>query len=61
MQVRGGRVRGLDLHLDRLRSASVELFGRALPDDRVLSCLRAAVEAGPADLSLMATVYSPHG
>ncbi|WP_327237724.1 aminotransferase class IV family protein [Streptomyces sp. NBC_01317] len=61
VQVRGGRVRGLDLHLDRLRSASVELFGRALPDDRVLSCLRAAVEAGPADLSLMATVYSPAG
>ncbi|ACZ87877.1 conserved hypothetical protein [Streptosporangium roseum DSM 43021] len=61
MQVRGGRVRGLDLHLERLRSASVELFGRALPDDRVRSHLRAALEAGPADLSLTATVYSPAG
>ncbi|MEO3796598.1 aminotransferase class IV family protein [Nonomuraea sp. B10E15] len=61
MQVRGGRVRGLDLHLDRLRSASLTLFGRALPDDRVRACLRAAVEAGPADLSLTATVYSPAG
>ncbi|WP_431040620.1 aminotransferase class IV family protein [Streptomyces sp. P1-3] len=61
MQVRGGRVRGLDLHLERLRFASVELFGQALPDDRVRSCLRAALEAGPADLSLMATVYSPAG
>ncbi|MFH8369287.1 aminotransferase class IV family protein [Streptomyces sp. NPDC018031] len=61
LQVRGGRVRGLDLHLERLRSASLELFGRALPDDRVRDWLRAAVEAGPADLSLVATVYSPAG
>ncbi|MEU9863670.1 aminotransferase class IV family protein [Streptomyces sp. NPDC047971] len=62
MQVRDGRVRGLDLHLDRLRHASLELFGRALPDDRVRTWLRTAVEqAGPADLSLVATVYTPSG
>jgi branched-subunit amino acid aminotransferase/4-amino-4-deoxychorismate lyase len=61
MQVRGGQVRGLDLHLERLRFASVELFGQALPDDRVRSCLRAALEASPADHSLIATVYSPAG
>jgi branched-subunit amino acid aminotransferase/4-amino-4-deoxychorismate lyase len=61
MQVRGGRTRGLDLHLERLRSASVELFGRALPDDRVRTFLRAALRTGPADLSLTATVYSPAG
>lgn len=61
MQVRGGRVRGLDLHLERLRTASVELFGRALPDDQVRSYLRAALEAGPADLSLTATVFSRAG
>lgn len=61
MQVRGGRVRGLDLHLERLRRASAELFGRALPDDRVRSYLRAAIGTGPADLSLTATVYSPEG
>ncbi|MFI7130935.1 aminotransferase class IV family protein [Nonomuraea sp. NPDC050153] len=61
MQVRGGRVRGLDLHLERLRRASLELFGRALPDDRVRSRLRAALPAGPADVSLTATVYSPAG
>ncbi|MEV6418269.1 aminotransferase class IV family protein [Streptomyces sp. NPDC051662] len=60
-QVRGGRIRGLDLHLERLRSASVELFGRAVPDDRVRSSLRTALETGPADLSLTATVYSPTG
>jgi branched-subunit amino acid aminotransferase/4-amino-4-deoxychorismate lyase len=61
IQVRGHQVRGLDLHLDRLRSASLELFGQALPDHRVRSYLRSALEAGPADLSLMATVYSPAG
>ncbi|MDA0563878.1 aminotransferase class IV family protein [Streptomonospora sp. S1-112] len=60
-QVRGGRVRGLDLHLDRLRGASVELFGRALPDERVRAALRAALAEGPADASLTATVYSPAG
>lgn len=69
MQVRGGRIRGLDLHLERLRAASVELFGRALPEDLVRSHLRTALLAhlrtalrdGPADLSLTATVYSPAG
>ncbi|HEX2312423.1 MAG TPA: aminotransferase class IV family protein [Thermomonospora sp.] len=61
MQVRGGRVRGLDLHLERLRVASLELFGRALPDERVRSYLRTAIAAGPQDMSLVATVYSPAG
>lgn len=61
VQVRGGRVRGLDLHLERLRSASVELFGRALPEEVVRSRLRTALRDGPADLSLTATVHSPAG
>lgn len=61
MQVRGGKVRGLDLHLKRLRFASLELFGQALPDDRVRAHLSAAITAGPSDLSLTATVYSPAG
>jgi branched-subunit amino acid aminotransferase/4-amino-4-deoxychorismate lyase len=61
MQVRGGKVRGFDLHLERLRGASMELFGRALPDDQVRSHLRVALKDSPADLSLLATVYSPAG
>ncbi|MEU7187928.1 aminotransferase class IV family protein [Streptomyces sp. NPDC039022] len=61
MQVRGGRVRGLNLHLERLRTASEKMFGRAIADDRIRGFLRAALEAGPADLSLTATVYSPAG
>ncbi|MFJ9108642.1 aminotransferase class IV family protein [Streptomyces sp. NPDC102283] len=61
VQVRGGRARGLDLHLERLRAASTELFGRALPEDVVRSRLRRALRDGPADLSLTAAVYSPAG
>jgi branched-subunit amino acid aminotransferase/4-amino-4-deoxychorismate lyase len=61
MQVRGGQIRGLDLHLERLRRASETLFGQALPDDSVRSYLRAALDAGPAELSLTATLYSPAG
>jgi len=59
MQVRDGRIRGLDLHLDRLRTASLELFGRAIPEDRVRSYLRTALDGGPADVSLTATVHLP--
>lgn len=61
MQVRSGRIRGLDLHLSRLRAASMALFGTALSDEAVRDRLRAALQASPADLSLTATVYSPEG
>ncbi|GAA4620280.1 aminotransferase class IV [Saccharopolyspora hordei] len=57
MQVRDGRVRGLDLHLERVRTASLAMYGQALPDEQVRSCLRAAVDASPADHALMANVY----
>jgi branched-subunit amino acid aminotransferase/4-amino-4-deoxychorismate lyase len=61
MQVRSGRLRGLDLHLRRLRQASLELFGQALSDEQILAQLRAALANGPQDVSLTATVYSPAG
>jgi branched-subunit amino acid aminotransferase/4-amino-4-deoxychorismate lyase len=61
MQVRGSRIRGLDLHLERLRYASEELFGRVLPDDRIRTLLRTALAASPPDVSLTATVYSSPG
>lgn len=61
MQVRDGCVRGLDLHLARLKSASNSLFGQAMPDDEVQTHLRAAVAEGPAELSLMATMFSRSG
>lgn len=61
MQVRDGRVRGLDLHLARLRQASRRLYGQTLPDEQVRLAMRAALKAGPADMSLLVTVYSTGG
>ena len=67
MQLRGGRVRGLDHHLDRLRHASRRMFGAALADDVVRDRLREAAEAAEAaagagpDHSLTATMFSRVG
>ena len=43
MQVRGGRTRGLELHIRRLERANQELFGRALDGDRVRDLVRHAL------------------
>ncbi len=51
MQMRAGRVRGLAYHLDRLRSASLELFGVAVPDERVRKYIRATA-AGDASVTV---------
>lgn len=56
MQVRGGRVYGLEFHLARLRSASLELFGTAVPDDRVRAYVRATVDG---DASVVVHVFGP--
>ncbi|OLT29856.1 branched-chain amino acid aminotransferase [Actinomadura sp. CNU-125] len=61
MQVRGGGIRGLDLHLERLRKASADMFGRAIPDDRIRAHLRTALRDGPDDVSLTATVFGAAG
>lgn len=44
-RVEDGAARGLDLHLERLRAASVELFGEAVPEARLLELMRAAMGA----------------
>jgi branched-subunit amino acid aminotransferase/4-amino-4-deoxychorismate lyase len=44
MQVRGGRTRGLALHLARLEGANRELFGAGLDGDRVRSLIRQALD-----------------
>lgn len=61
MQVRGGAVRGLDLHLARLRTASEELFGRALPEDQITAHLADALTSAPADVSLTCYITSRPG
>jgi branched-chain amino acid aminotransferase len=59
MQVRDGRVDGLDLHFERLDHSSRELFGQRLSADRVRADLRAALDhAGAGDLSIRVNVFA---
>lgn len=62
LQVRGGRVVGLALHLARLQAATRELFASELDPQHVLSLLRAALlHAGGAAIAASAvriTVYA---
>ncbi|KAF0807079.1 hypothetical protein A6D6_01078 [Alcanivorax xiamenensis] len=61
MQVRSRKVKGLDLHLTRLREASITFFGVAVSDQRMRSYIKAAIDAGPADQSLTVTVFVRDG
>ena len=61
LQVRGRKLRALDLHLARLRTASLALFGRAMPDLQVRAALAQAVADSPPDASLMAIMHLPAG
>lgn len=61
MQVRAGRVRGLDLHLARLDRASRELFGTGLPGERVRAHIRHALDDGVRDASVRVYVQWPDG
>lgn len=59
MQVRARAVRGLDLHLHRLASATRELFDTPLDHDRIRGALLAALDAeGIDDASARVTVYA---
>lgn len=59
LQVRGGAVQGLDLHLRRLRQGTEELFGNTLDGTQVQAWMQAALQAeGVADASLRVTVFS---
>lgn len=60
-QVRGKHVRGLDLHMDRLRAAQAEIFGTALDEIRVRDAILAALDAeGLVDASVRVTCYDEH-
>ncbi|NYV75812.1 aminotransferase class IV family protein [Streptomyces sp. UH6] len=58
MQVRGGAVRGLDLHLRRLDESAREMFGRGLDAERVRACVRHALGGGPDAVSVRVTVFT---
>lgn len=61
MQVRKGQVRGLDLHLARLQTASEGLFANSVPKERMRAYLRAAVDGGPDKQSAIVTLFSRSG
>jgi branched-subunit amino acid aminotransferase/4-amino-4-deoxychorismate lyase len=62
MQIRHHSIRGLDLHLERLRSASDELFGLHLSNLQITEYLRSAVAStGAPDMSLTCFVTSRPG
>ncbi len=61
LQVRDRKIKGLDLHLARLRQASLTLYNRASTDTLIRSYLRSAIENSPPNHSLTITVYSPKG
>jgi branched-subunit amino acid aminotransferase/4-amino-4-deoxychorismate lyase len=58
MQVRDGRVKGLDLHLARLNAANAELFGTGLDDALVREYIRHAILASR-DASVRVYVREP--
>lgn len=59
LQVRDGRVDGLDLHFERLDRSTRELFDRPLAAGRVRDDLRAALdEAASGDLSIRVNVFA---
>ena len=59
MQVRGGRTRGLQLHLDRLDAANREMFGAALEGGQVRDLIRHALGARVHDASVRVIVQQP--
>ncbi|MGW0531857.1 aminotransferase class IV [Streptomyces sp. NPDC003032] len=70
MQVRGGKVRGIDRHLARLDAATRELFGRELDGERVRGAVRHILRGGGDggdglgdldDASVRVYVHAPEG
>lgn len=59
LQVRDGRVDGLDLHFERLDRSTREVFHQPLPEPRVRTELRAALDhAQSGDLSIRVNVFA---
>ena len=61
MQVREGRVRGLDLHLARLDAGNREVFGAGLDTARVRDQVRHALGDASRDASVRVHVYEAPG
>lgn len=61
LQVRSDAVRGLDLHLNRLREASDELFGDHLRDEQVVEFMSLALQDAPKDVTLTCFISTRPG
>ncbi len=59
MQVQGGGVRGLDLHIRRLRDSALELFGVAPSEAKLRDQMRLAVGGREERLSLRVQLFLP--
>ncbi len=58
MQVEDGGVRGLDLHLARLKQEALELFGGAVPEARLRERMRRALDGRAGRFSLRVQLFS---
>ncbi|WP_369217300.1 aminotransferase class IV [Streptomyces flavofungini] len=61
LQVRGGKVRGMDRHLARLDAATRELFGQGLEGERVRDLVRHILRDDIEDASVRVYVHAPDG
>jgi branched-subunit amino acid aminotransferase/4-amino-4-deoxychorismate lyase len=59
MQVRGGAARGFGTHLERLDSATQELFGTGLDGGLVRAHVRHALGTGTPDASVRVSIFQP--
>lgn len=57
MQVEDGAVRGLDLHLERLKQEALELFGVAVPEQRLRERMRSALAGREGRCSLRVQLH----
>jgi len=58
-QHESGGVRGLDLHLARLKASALELFGQAVPETTLRGWLRAALAGHESRVSVRIQLFAP--
>ena len=61
MQVRGGKIRGFDLHLKRLQEASLALFSKTIDEKSFKRDLIKVMQNSENDTSIVVNVYSLTG
>jgi branched-subunit amino acid aminotransferase/4-amino-4-deoxychorismate lyase len=59
MVVEDGAVRGLDLHLERLKTEAIELFGQAVPEAVLRQRMHQAIDGRGGRFGLRVNLFSP--